>query len=1317
MARRSLRARKPAPDEPSDRRSAQKRKNGEAENAGTPKQKKKKTEKEPLSERKSKSGRPARVKKETPPSTPTSTKSRGSARKGRPGKKRKDKFQMVLEDDYDKDYIDYESPEEEIQEAEEEDVLEMDASQEDEETPEEDTNIDITPDSDSETEAGHSSRCPSEIDEMSMEPLEIWRDNSRHFPELDLPDSSLDLLIPPNRLLLDALECYETLRHFSPALKLTVAKFECFLTTIVHKEHSAMLSHTFLALLKTLYKSDDRSGIVYGPADSRDGAYSLYAFADLLTWPFALKTYAQSDPVHFGDLDLQKICNLPFEPSAEKIKALKALLSAVVDCDIIRNFIEKGRTDHTGEETCRSCQQKGQLVLCDMCPAGYHPHCANIKDVDKIDQISFECSICVQNKISLVHDCIPAAEAADPKYIRHEILGYDRHGRKYWYLERRIWVESVKEDKCWYYSTPHQLEELINALDSADYESSLVSKLEEMKQEITTSMDKTIAATRNVGPQTPIRQVKPQSYFDFIDVSSDGVLKQPTCKFAPGTPTNEEFPEHAKIETTFRLGLERVVYTNFYHENRQAMNKRELKEIKDFEGKLYAMEYAGNWDRQKFVRPENINRILWSNNKVAGLGIMDRITRELIDTMRKLSEAIAKWFFHPDWIQKRVDWRQKLGHTRDIKELAKLLEVFEVHLRPCMKRTIWFDCIGQTSFARISTKEDQKGSEARKQRDKKLRVDESKAEEKRNAYRETLHNPFVHYNRNKEQLITNRTMKLSMVKGEEYRYDRGFSGWYWRSKTYRSMRKKAKSEENSESTTSENQSSPAKKDLKVDKLLELREHMEDVAKIEKTIKEETEKKRRLEAEVKEEEKKQTEKDMDDILSSVLETAAAESERITDEITPRKADNGDDVKTEAVADEQEMQKEPEEPTAQPVKLKKRVVTQIPEITSVKVKKFVSRGVYSLFRYSYGRKHMARTGGCLPCAKGFNYNAKSHRSNEVWPYPAPKPAYHVIWKYRLAECDDVYTLAHLLSIFIRMLKWDLVVERPPFVDGDKLIWTDTSDDENITYEIKNKRYLAGSARLRMEYEVKQTIQPADSEEIIPTRDQRAVEAMARSGRRLRQLKNADDYSRNEPSESVAWINEERMKIWQVDLYHRVTEENGINATRSTTYERGGALRDRSSIRPREVLDPSPDYTPEKNIPTRARPHSDNQYREATVSNSILDSRNKFLPARPARIIRPPDQMTKQQTYTPYRGPPRQQQQSNSATNVRITKHVLERILHNPTYFTQINYDKPPEHCQYLKISEPTDLTLFPGGKKLPNEDQQRAQADLLVHTWLL
>ena len=66
--------------------------------------------------------------------------------------------------------------------------------------------------------------------------------------------------------------------------------------------------------------------------------------------------------------------------------------------------------------------------------------------------------------------------------------------------------------------------------------------------------------------------------------------------------------------------------------------------------------------------------------------------------------------------------------------------------------------------------------------------------------------------------------------------------------------------------------------------------------------------------------------MDDILSSVLETAAAESERITDETTPRKAENGEDVKQEPAADEKP--KEPEEPTAQPVKITdKKIIIKV------------------------------------------------------------------------------------------------------------------------------------------------------------------------------------------------------------------------------------------------------------------------------------------------------------------------------------------------------------------------------------------------------
>ena len=93
---------------------------------------------------------------------------------------------------------------------------------------------------------------------------------------------------------------------------------------------------------------------------------------------------------------------------------------------MIRNFIEKGRTGHTEEEAYRSCKTKGKLVLCDRCPAGYQFYCENIKNTDKIDQISLECSVCLQNKINLVYDCtLEAEEEEDLKYLRHIFLDYE----------------------------------------------------------------------------------------------------------------------------------------------------------------------------------------------------------------------------------------------------------------------------------------------------------------------------------------------------------------------------------------------------------------------------------------------------------------------------------------------------------------------------------------------------------------------------------------------------------------------------------------------------------------------------------------------------------------------------------------------------------------------------------------------------------------------------------------------------------------------------------------------------------------------------
>ena len=57
-----------------------------------------------------------------------------------------------------------------------------------------------------------------------------------------------------------------------------------------------------------------------------------------------------------------------------------------------------------------------------------------------------------------------------------------------------------------------------------------------------------------------------------------------------------------------------------------------------------------------------------------------------------------------------------------------------------------------------------------------------------------------------------------------------------------------------------------------------------------------------------------------------------------------------------------------------------------------------------------------------------------------------------------------------------------------------------------------------------------------------------------------------------------------------------------------------------------------------------------------------------------------------YRPQNTPPPQRRPGGgaSATNVRITKAILDSILLNPEHFTQITHDKPPHLCTFLKVS---------------------------------
>jgi nucleosome-remodeling factor subunit BPTF len=87
-----------------------------------------------------------------------------------------------------------------------------------------------------------------------------------------------------------------------------------------------------------------------------------------------------------------------------------------------------------------------------------------------------------------VSDCLSEVEKSG-LLIRQDPLGYDRHRRKYWFLIRRIVVESENGSEISYYSTKAQLDQLMQTLDPTKYEKRLVRNINEQYEEIVRCMN------------------------------------------------------------------------------------------------------------------------------------------------------------------------------------------------------------------------------------------------------------------------------------------------------------------------------------------------------------------------------------------------------------------------------------------------------------------------------------------------------------------------------------------------------------------------------------------------------------------------------------------------------------------------------------------------------------------------------------------------------------------------------------------------------------------------------------------------------------
>ncbi|XP_050054752.1 nucleosome-remodeling factor subunit NURF301 isoform X3 [Aphis gossypii] len=350
----------------------------------------------------------------------------------------------------------------------------------------------------------------SYIRNPSPEPL--WL-RGEEIPKLELPKSSEDLLVPTEHVM-QALSVYEVLRRFKSQVRLSPFRFEDFCAALVYEEQSYLLAEIHIMLLKAILREEDLQQTHYGAVDQKDSINSVLYFMDTITWPEVLREYIESDKSF--DPQVLKVFNsgdeYPFTNIKNRLSVLQFLTDQFLTSTLIReDFVHEGHSFQY-DDHCRVCHKVGDLLCCETCPAVFHLECAEppLHDVPTED---WQCNLCKEHKVIGVSDCIPDDEKSGLS-SRQDHLAYDRHGRKYWFLVRRIFIENEETGECWYYTTEEQLGLLIDSLDR-EMESTLFNEIEKVKDEINRQMKITMDLTL---------QYRPSNRKTFLDIENSYII-------------------------------------------------------------------------------------------------------------------------------------------------------------------------------------------------------------------------------------------------------------------------------------------------------------------------------------------------------------------------------------------------------------------------------------------------------------------------------------------------------------------------------------------------------------------------------------------------------------------------------------------------------------------------------------------------------------------------------------------------------------------------------------------------------------------------
>lgn len=614
---------------------------------------------------------------------------------------------------------------------------------------------------------------PSASQTRSVTPEPVWIKDDIEIPPLELPKSSEDLMVP-KQYVLRALGIYEVLRRYRNLVRLSPFRAEDFCAALGSDEQSALFTEIHIALLKAILREEDSQQTHFGPLDQKDSINISLYLIDTVTWPEVLRIYVESDPSFSRPvLEILSQKEYPYTEIEDRLTVLQFLADHFLTTTFVRDdMIQEGPIHY--DDHCRVCHRLGNLLCCETCPSVYHLECVDppLEDVPTED---WQCNICKSHSVSGVNDCISSQEKQG-SLCRHEHFGFDRHARKYWFVCRRLFIETEDGSETWYYSTEAQFENVFKKLDPEFFEKQLMKEMEDAKEEIIKQMKLTESLTNELkGNKKSYFEVENEKLTRGATTSENGVSTDGENNNEPAAVDVEQSLDATEIDKTdqthltrsranqisngtyfFKLGMENAhkEYFNQFTTNPLALNKPQKNEERDKKRHL----------SHKFSLTQA------SEFKWGGLlnGSHNSLIAVFKQTLLTFESSITSTFMHCNWTKLRKAWINAVAASTTPHDFMKVLMTLQSCFKNVIYANVWHEQLGHIHLYRITSNE----REERKKIEKREKREESEEERNRLAFN------YVKYSLGLRHQVWKQ-------KGEEYRIH-GQWGWLWSARSRRS---------------------------------------------------------------------------------------------------------------------------------------------------------------------------------------------------------------------------------------------------------------------------------------------------------------------------------------------------------------------------------------------------------------------------------------------------------------------------------------------------------------------------------------------------